>query len=139
MEIPHLMAFIRGINSTTGDMMAFMRGLTAGAVFQHPETLASMTRTWRRFGFPLDPAAMRAPSWPMEYGLGIMRFQLPRLFTALRRLPPVLGHTGSTGCWLFWCREYDVYLAGSVNEASAAPVPFRAVPAFLQVIRDHMG
>ncbi len=71
--------------------------------------------------------------------MGVMRFQLPRLFTAMRRLPAVLGHTGSTGCWLFWCPEYDVCFAGSVNEVSAGDIPFRVVPTFLQAIQKHIG
>jgi len=49
-------------------------------------------------------------------------------------MPPVLGHTGSTGCWLFYCPELDTYLAGSVNEVTAAPVPFRMVPKMLSIV-----
>lgn len=135
-EIPKLMRFLRGIYSTAGDMDAFMRQLMAGAVFEHPETVWSMTRHWRSFRFLLGPAALRSPTWPIEYGKGIMRFQLPRLFTAMRRLPAVVGHTGSTGCWLFYCPEYDAYLTGSVDEVTAAGIPYRVFPRFLQVIRE---
>jgi hypothetical protein len=62
-------------------MITFLRGLIGGELFHSPETLATMRSDWRRFGFPLDRAALRAPSWPIEYGIGMMRFRMPRLFT----------------------------------------------------------
>jgi CubicO group peptidase (beta-lactamase class C family) len=123
-----------GVYSTTGDMISFLRGLMSGELFQSPETLATMQRDWHRFGFSLDRAVLRTPSWPIEYGVGMMRFRMPRLFTLPARMPPVLGHTGSTGCWLFYCPELDIFLAGSVNEVTAAAVPFKMVPKILRVI-----
>lgn len=81
MKIPLLTESFRGIYSTAGDMITFLRGLIGGELFHSPETLATMRSDWRRFGFPLDRAALRAPSWPIEYGIGMMRFRMPRLFT----------------------------------------------------------
>jgi CubicO group peptidase (beta-lactamase class C family) len=133
-DIPLLTESFRGINSTVGDMITFLRGLMGGELFQSPETLATMQSDWHRFGFPLDRAALRAPSWPIEYGTGMMRFRMPRLLTLTAPMPPVLGHTGSSGCWLFYCPELDIFLAGSVNEVTAAAVPFRLVPKLLRVI-----
>jgi len=132
-QIPGLMASFRGIYSTAGDAIAFLRALTRGEIFQTPQTFALMQSRWNRFGFPLDRAALRAPGWPIEYGLGLMRFQLPRIFTGLKRLPAVIGHTGSTGCWLFWCPELDMFFAGSVDEASAGAVPYRLMPQLLKI------
>ncbi len=133
-EIPLLIQSFRGINSTVGDMITFLRGLMGGELLQSPETLSAMQSDWHRFGFPLDRAALRAPSWPIEYGMGMMRFRMPRLLSLTAPLPPVLGHTGSSGCWLFYCPELDTYLTGSVNEVTAAPVPFKLVPKLLRVL-----
>lgn len=133
-EIPGLMNSFRGIYSTAGDKIAFLRSLTRCEVFQTEETFALMQSRWNQFGFPLDRAALRSPGWPIEYGLGLMRFQLPRVFTGLKRLPAVIGHTGSTGCWLFWCPELDLYFSGSVDEASAGAVPYRLIPELLKVL-----
>ena len=135
-EIPHLLDFLRGIYSNTGDMLTFMQRLTGGVIFEKPETLSLMMDDWLRFGFPLDAAAMRSPGWPIEYGKGIMRFQLPRLFTSMMLLPPLLGHTGSTGCWLFWSADDDAFFTGSVGEVTAGPIPFRAGPLFLAAVRE---
>ncbi len=133
-EIPGLMASFRGIYSTTGDTIAFLRSLVRGGVFQNPETFANMQSHWNRFSIPLDRAALRSPGWPIEYGLGVMRFQLPRIFTGLKLIPAVIGHTGSTGCWLFWCHEPDFYFSGSVDEAGAGAVPYRVMPQFLKIL-----
>jgi CubicO group peptidase (beta-lactamase class C family) len=135
-HIPLLIRSIGGIYSTATDMMAFLRRLVGGEVFQNPETLAAMQSTWYRFGFPLDRAAFRAPGWPIEYGIGLMRFRLPRLLTPTAPMPSVVGHTGSTGCWLFYCPKWDVLLAGSVDEVTAGAVPFRTVPKILDILRQ---
>jgi len=133
-HIPELMKSFRGIHSTAGDTIAFLRSLARNEVFQKEETFAHMQAKWNRFGFPIDRAALRSPGWPIEYGLGLMRFQLPRVFTALKQLPAVIGHTGSTGCWLFWCPELDLYFSGSVDEASAGAVPYRLMPQLLKIL-----
>lgn len=86
------------------------------------------------FGVPLDRAALRAPGWPIEYGLAIKRFRLPRVFNAFQRMPAVVGHTGSTRTWLFHCPERDLYLAGAVNEVTAGAVPYRVVPRALRLL-----
>jgi D-alanyl-D-alanine carboxypeptidase len=131
LEIPLMMRTFRGMYSTAEDLLRFLRALVRGELFDYPGTLASMQQRWNRFGLPLDRAALRAPSWPIEYGLGIMRFHDP-LFALLRRLPAVIGHTGSTGSWLFHCPELDLFLAGTVDQAHAGAVPFRLLPKILK-------
>lgn len=116
------------------EAIRFLRALVGGTLFERPDTFALMTGAWRRFGLPLDAAAIRAPSWPIEYGLGIMRFELPRLFNGLRPMPPVVGHTGSSGSWLFHAPGPDLYLAGTVDEVTSGAVPYRVVPAQLRVL-----
>jgi D-alanyl-D-alanine carboxypeptidase len=84
----------------------------------------------------LDRAALRQPSWPIEYGLGIMRFRLPRFLTPFRPMPEVVGHTGSTGTWLFHAPEPDLHLAGAVSQITAGAVPFKVVPRILRAVAD---
>lgn len=135
LEIPLLIESMRGIYASAGDMITFLRGLMNGELFHSSETLTAMLSDWHRFGFPLDRAALRAPSWPIEYSIGLMRFHMPRLFTPTAPMPPVLGHTGATGCWLFYCPRLDAFLAGSVNEVTAVAVPFSIVPKMLRILR----
>ncbi len=135
LRIPLLMGSVRGMYSTVSDTLAFLRQLMRNEVFQNPGTLASMQEHWNRFGFPLDRAALRLPGWPIEYGLGIMRFRLPRVFAPVHPMPSVFGHTGSTGCWLFYCPEFDMLLSGSVDEVTAGALPYRIVPRILKMLR----
>jgi D-alanyl-D-alanine carboxypeptidase len=117
--------------STVDDLLSFGRALFAGRLFDDPDTLGLMQQRFHRFGFPRGLATLQAPSWPIEYGLGLMRFALSRPLAGGRHLPALLGHTGSTGSWLWWCPELDLLLAGTVDQTAAAPVPFRAVPRVL--------
>jgi CubicO group peptidase (beta-lactamase class C family) len=138
LNIPLLMRSINGIYSTVGDALTFLRRFVRDEIFQRPDTLPSMQTMWRRLGLPLDRAALRSPGWPIEYGLGIMRLRLPRILTSMQLLPPVVGHTGSTGCWLFWCPAWDLYLVGSVDEVTGGAIPYRMVPKILSTVRSSI-
>jgi D-alanyl-D-alanine carboxypeptidase len=83
----------------------------------------------------LDPVALQLPSWPIEYGLGIMRFRLPAPLNGFRPMPALLGHTGSTGSWLFYCPELDMMLAGTVSQANAAALPYRLLPRLIRALQ----
>ncbi|MCX7786326.1 MAG: hypothetical protein N2442_01360 [Spirochaetes bacterium] len=96
-----------------------------------------MTIHWNRFGFPASVAELRLPSYPIQYGLGIMRFELARGLTPFGKIPRVIGHTGSTGSWLFYCPMYDLYIAGTVDQIHAGAVPYRLIPTFLQILRKR--
>ena len=136
LAIPQLMASINGIYSTGQDLIRFLRALNSGALFKQADTYMQMQQHWRRFSFPRDKAALRAPNWPIEYGLGMMRFRLPRVFTPFHPMPAVIGHSGSTGCWLYYCAERDLYLAGAVNEITAGAVPYRLLPRLLRLFDE---
>ncbi len=136
-EVVRLSRFLTSIgdmNSTCEDLLRFYRAVVAGRLFRDSATWHRMQAHWRRFSFPLDRAALRQPSWPIEYGLGVMRYQLPRWLTPFRKMPQVVGHTGSTGTWLFYGPESDMYLAGAVNQITAGAVPFRVVPRVLRAV-----
>jgi CubicO group peptidase (beta-lactamase class C family) len=138
-EIPLMMRSFWGMYSTAEDALQFLRALTAGRVFERPSTFALMQQQWNRFGLPLDRAALRSPQWPIEYGLGIMRFRPPRILTPLHAVPALIGHTGSTGCWLFHCPDRDLFLCGTVDQATAAALPFRLVPKLLHAVRHVLS
>ncbi len=137
LRIPLFMQSIRAVYSTADDTLAFLHGLVRGDIFGDPLTGEAMQHRWRRFGLPLDRVALRSPGWPIEYGLGIMRFRLPRIFNSLRAMPPVVGHTGSTGCWLFYSPQLDMLLTGSVDEVTAGAVPYMIVPKILSILGQH--
>jgi CubicO group peptidase (beta-lactamase class C family) len=133
LHIPLAMRSFGDLISTADDMLNFMRSLVRGEVFDDPATLSLMMCHWNTFGFSLNPVRL-SPGWPIEYGLGMMRFKIPKLFSGFRSIPAVVGHSGATGSWLFYCEELDVLLAGTVNQLSAGAVPFRYLPKMLQAL-----
>lgn len=128
---PQAMRSFGDLYSTTADLLRFGRGLFSGEVFDDAATAGLMSRRFNRFGFPRGMASLRAPSWPIEYGLGMMRFALSRFLTAGIRIPGLIGHTGSTGSWLWSAPDLGLVIAGTVDQAAAATVPFRQVPRAL--------
>lgn len=125
-----------GLIGTAADAIIFLRALLGGVLFEQPDTPAHMQARWNRFGLPRDRAAIMAPGWPIEYGLGIKRYRIPRLLNAGHPSPTFLGHTGASGSWLFWCAEHDLYLAGTVDQTLAAPVPYRMLPKLVRQLHS---
>ena len=117
--------------ATAGDVLRFGRALFSGQVFDHRSTGELMSRRFNRFGLPRSAAAIASPAWPIEYGLGVMRFAPSRAMALGRRLPPLLGHTGSTASWLWYSPPLGLLLAGTADQATKAALPFRAIPLAL--------
>jgi CubicO group peptidase (beta-lactamase class C family) len=135
-EIPLMMRSSWGMYSTAQDALTFLEALTKNRIFERPTTFGLM-QAWHRFGLPLDRAAVRSPQWPIEYGLGLMRFHVPRMIAPFGRVPALIGHTGSTGSWLFHCPERDVFFAGTVDQTTAGALPFRFVPKLLRALDNR--
>jgi len=51
----------------------------------------------------------------MEYGFGLRKITLKKLFPTLPDLT-IIGHSGSTASFMYYCPELDVYLAGTLNQ-----------------------
>ncbi|TVP75482.1 MAG: class A beta-lactamase-related serine hydrolase [Gemmatimonadales bacterium] len=125
----------RDLYSTAAETVRFMAALVEGRVFDDPATGRLMTEHFNPMGFSVT-LRPTGPGWPTEYGLGILRFRMPRLFTGLRQAPTLLGHTGVTGSWLFHVPDRDLILSGTVDQVTAAPVPYRFVPRLAMELED---
>ncbi|NPV75958.1 MAG: beta-lactamase family protein [Anaerolineae bacterium] len=134
LNIPKALASFGDLNSTVGDLLIFLRALISGMIFDDPATIKFMCREWNRFGFSLSPVG---PGWPIEYGLGIMRFRYPRFLTPLNPLPEVIGHTGVSGSWLFYCPSLEMLMAGDVSQITAGGVPFQFVPKIIRSLQSY--
>jgi D-alanyl-D-alanine carboxypeptidase len=49
-------------------------------------------------------------------------------------MPTVVGHTGSSGSWLFPSPKLDLLLADTIDEASSGALPYGFVPRLLKVL-----
>lgn len=134
LQIPEAMSSLKDLYSTAGDLLIFMRNLLQGRLFSEPDTFDVRHQVWNRFGLSLSPVG---PGWPIEYGLGMMRFRLPRFMTPFRLVPEIIGHTGVSGSWLFYCPRLDILLAGTVSQITAGAVPFRFLPGLLNALRTY--
>lgn len=100
-----------GMVSTTGDMLRFLEAFFTGKLFE-PSWIQTAAE-WRRIFFPL------------QYGVGFMRFQLPRIFTLFRKTPEFFGHSGASGTVAFYAPELDLYVCAAVNQTKYRDLPFR--------------
>lgn len=120
LERPHTLASLTDLCSTSQDNLRFLRAVVAGTAFVDPATRHELSRRWNRVFFPID------------YGLGVMRFRVNRLSGPGHRPVTLIGHSGTTGSWLFHCPELDLVLTGTTNQVGARSLPFRLAPRLLR-------
>ena len=122
LEVPNLIASFNDLISTTDDLLRFQRALLAGELFDDPTSVALLTERANRL--------RNAPA--LRYGLGTMTFRVNRLYAPGKRAVRLVGHSGSTGTWLFHCPEMDVHVTGTVDQANGQSLPFRLMVQLLR-------
>jgi CubicO group peptidase (beta-lactamase class C family) len=113
--IPLAMASTRadgGIVSTTEESMKFIRGFFMGKFFPK-EYIDEMRTNYHGVMFPL------------QYGMGIMRFKLPLLMTLFHEIPELIGHSGLSGAFDYYCPSKDIYMTGTVNQVSDPSISYK--------------
>ena len=113
--IPHAMASVQadgGIVSTLADGQKFLRAFFEGHLFPE-EFMTEVACDWHAIFRPLD------------YGNGLMRFQLPRLLTGFRSLTPFFGHSGASGTVMFRNPGLDLTIVGTINQIRKRSLPYR--------------
>ena len=109
-----------GIVSTAEEMILFLKALKEGKIISQ-DTL-NLMHDWHKLGFPL------------QYGFGTMYFKLPPLMTKISKVSPLWGHSGSTGSFLYYSEDQDLYLAGTIDQVDSNIKPFllmmKAIRAF---------
>lgn len=134
LQRPGAMASFKDLYATTDDVLSFGQAWARGTLFDDPATHELMRHRFHTFGLPTSMAVLRAPSWPIEYSRGVMRFAPSRMAAGGRRIPPLLGHTGATGSWMWHVPDLGIVVAGTVDQSNAIAVPFRLVPRALSAL-----
>ncbi|WP_029040085.1 serine hydrolase domain-containing protein [Cucumibacter marinus] len=114
-QVPRAMQSVRldgGGVSTSTELLRFLRGFYSGEIFP-TDYLPEMTGEWRSIFFPL------------EYGVGLMRFKLPWYFSPFRKVPTFWGHSGISGAFAYWCADRNIYIAGTLNQLANRSLPYR--------------
>jgi D-alanyl-D-alanine carboxypeptidase len=112
-----------GIVSTSKEMILFLKALNEGRIIR-PDTLKLM-HDWRAWRFPL------------QYGFGTMRFKLPRLASKATGITPLWGHSGSTGSFLYYSEDLNLYMAGTIDQVDSRVAPFRLMGRVMKAVLSN--
>ena len=112
-----------GMVSTVEECLRFLEQLMQGTLFASPATLDRMQRWKKVFS-------------PFQYGLGLMRFKLPRLLSPFSATPELIGHSGSTSAFLFHSPADRLYIAGTLNQIKNQGRPFRLMMKVIQILNE---
>lgn len=94
-----------GLVSTTQDLIQFLRAFQDDKIVKKETRLAM--QHWVR------------ETKGMEYGFGIRKVSFKNLFDTDTKLE-IIGHTGSTASFLWYCPQLDTYIAGTLNQLEAS-------------------
>jgi CubicO group peptidase (beta-lactamase class C family) len=124
--IPKAMASVRadgGIVSTASDGLTFLEAFMTGRLFPGAY-LTEMQSQWHAI-FP-----------PLQYGIGLMRFALPRYYTLFKAVPPMIGHSGASGAVLFYVPALDLYVSGTVNQVKQRSLSYNLLTRLVMACQE---
>ncbi|MDZ4752336.1 MAG: serine hydrolase domain-containing protein [Flavobacteriales bacterium] len=101
-----------GIVSTAEESMMFLKAFFGGFFFPK-KYFDEMYSKWNHIMFPL------------EYGIGIMRFKLPWFFSPFKKFPIIYGHSGLSGAFAFYCPDKELFMTGTVNQIANPGTSFK--------------
>jgi D-alanyl-D-alanine carboxypeptidase len=107
-----------GIVSTAEEMIIFLKALNEGRIIRRDSL--KLMHSWHKLHFPL------------QYGYGTMYFSLPEFISRLLNVPPLWGHSGSTGSFLYYSEDRNLYLAGTINQTESKSKPFRLMMSVMK-------
>jgi len=114
LTIPMAMESVRldgGMVSSSADSLIFLQAFMQGKLFDSVH-LADMQQ-WKSIGFPL------------QSGVGILKFKLPKIFTPFSQPKVIIGHSGISGAFAFYSPTTNVYLAGTINQLDDRALPYK--------------
>ena len=112
-----------GIVSTAEDMITFLEALNKGRIIRD-DTLKLM-HNWHRLEFPL------------EYGYGTMCFKMPTLLAKMTNMRPLWGHSGSTGSFLYYSNDLNLYMAGTIDQVDSQSKPFKLMAKVMKTTNPN--
>ena len=110
-----------GIVSTAEEMNLFLKTLNEGRIIR--PSLLKLMHDWRRL------------EGPLHYGFGTMCFNLPGPIRGITGIPPLWGHSGSTGSFLYYSPGLDLYMAGTIDQVESRMRPFLLMRQVIRAVR----
>ncbi len=109
-----------GIVSNTAESMIFLKAFFDGTLF--PKSYLEEMYQWNPVMYPL------------EYGVGLMRFKLPAIFTFGNKIPAYYGHSGLSGAFAFYCPEKNLFFTGTVNQIHKPGTSFKLMVKLMSAL-----
>lgn len=110
-----------GLISTTHDLIQFLRAFNNDVIIKKETRLAMQHWVYETVG--------------MEYGFGIRKVSFKELFDNDAKLQ-LIGHSGSTASFLWYCPQLDTYISGTLNQLEASKSAMILVYDILKIIEN---
>jgi len=111
-----------GLVSTSQDLIRFLKAFNEDIIVRKDTRLAMQHWTNETLG--------------MEYGFGIRKVSFNTIYNTDSNLK-LIGHTGSTASFLWYCPELDTYIAGTLNQLEVSKSTIRLVYDVLKTIENN--
>ena len=111
-----------GLVSTTQDLIRFLKAFNEDIIVRKDTRLEMQHWTNETLG--------------MEYGFGIRKVSFNTIYNTDSNLK-LIGHTGSTASFLWYCPELDTYIAGTLNQLEVSKSTIRLVYDVLKAIENN--
>lgn len=121
--IPKAMTSFRsdgGIVSTSEEVYRFLKAFFDGHIF--PKVYLEEMKDFNKIFFPL------------EYGVGMSKFTMPKVFNGFKEFPELIGHSGLSGAFAFYCPSKEMYITGTVNQISHPEISFKMMAKIIRLI-----
>jgi len=109
-----------GIVSNAEESLVFIKAFFEGRLFPH--LYLKEMQNWNKIFFPL------------QYGVGLARFALPRIFSPFKKPPELIGHSGLSGAFAFYSPQKDAYISGTLNQIDKPQQSFRLILKLLDTL-----
>lgn len=115
-----------GMVSTVEDSLKFIRYFMEGGLFTSPSTLQRM-QNWKSIFFPF------------QYGLSLMRFKLPKIFSPFSASPNLIGHSGASSAFLFHSDVSELYIGGTLNQLDNRRRPVNLMLKVIKIVGEALS
>ena len=111
-----------GLVSTTHDLIAFLKAFNTDKIVKKDTRLAMQNWVTETKG--------------MEYGFGIRQVSIDKLTNTKSDLQ-LIGHSGSTASFLWYCPQLDTYISGTFNQLEVSKSTLILVNKILTIIEKR--
>lgn len=109
-----------GLLTTCEDLLKFDRALMQGELIKKSSLLGMQNWTPESKAF--------------YYGYGLRKMEMKELFFTLPNVS-LIGHSGSTGSFMYYCPEWDIYFTGTFNQTDYLKKHVQFLAKVLTVLR----